>query len=77
MLSKTAAVPASPTNGDRYIVPAGAIGAWAGQAGKIAVRIAGAWEFYAPLEGWLAWVTDTTELDVFSSGSWQTLLALE
>jgi len=74
--SKTAPVPAGPTNGDRYIVPAGATGAWAGQVGKIAVRIAGVWEFHTPGEGWLAWVTEDRELDVFTGGAWETLLAL-
>lgn len=40
------------------------------------MRIAGAWEFYPPGEGWLAWVADTTELDVFTGGGWETLLAM-
>ena len=45
--------PGSPTNGDRYHVGASPTGAWSGQAGKIAVRRAGAWVFYTPKEGWL------------------------
>jgi hypothetical protein len=39
----TAAPPASPAEGERYIVPIGATGAWAGRTDQIAVRIAGAW----------------------------------
>ena len=50
--------PASPADGDRYIVAADPTGAWAGQAGKIAAYQDGAWEFYTPREGWLAWVAD-------------------
>ena len=34
--------PASPTDGDRYIVAAAATGAWAGKTGQIAARVAGA-----------------------------------
>ncbi len=45
--------PGSPTNGNRYHIGASPTGAWSGQAGKIAVRRAGAWVFYTPKEGWL------------------------
>ena len=34
--------PASPTNGDRYLIPAAATGLWAGKTNQIAVRIADA-----------------------------------
>ena len=47
--------PGSPADGARYIVAASPTGAWAGQAGKIAAYQDGAWAFYAPREGWLAW----------------------
>src|SRR5262245_34467817 len=53
-----AAPPGSPVAGDRYIVAASPIGAWAGQAGKVAAFQDGAWAFYAPQEGWIAWVAD-------------------
>jgi hypothetical protein len=76
VLSKTTDVPASPSNGDRYIVPAAATGAWSGQDGKIAVYIEGAWTFYQPAEGWRAWVVDITEEDVYTSGAWETLKVL-
>jgi Protein of unknown function (DUF2793) len=62
--------PASPTEGDRYIVAAGATGAWAGNDGKLAAWQDGAWMFYAPLEGWLAWVADEDALLAWDGTAW-------
>lgn len=62
--------PASPANGDRYIVGSAPTGAWAGQAGNIALRINGAWTFYAPKTGWLAWVQAESKLCVWTGGAW-------
>lgn len=64
------APPASPTNGDRYIVPSGATGAWSGKTGQIAVRIAGAWEYHVPQVGWLAYIEDEQVLSVFKPAGW-------
>ena len=41
--------PASPVDGDRYIVPAAAKGIWVGKTNQIAVRVAGTWEYYCLL----------------------------
>lgn len=58
----TTAPPGSPTEGDTYIVPTGATGAWTGQAGKIArwsSRITTpAWEFLTPKLNWSLAVDD-------------------
>lgn len=43
--------PASPAEGDRYLVDASPTGVWAGHAGKIAAFQDGAWIFYTPKEG--------------------------
>src|SRR5688572_6703794 len=59
-----AAPPGSPTEGTRYIVGPSATGAWAGQTGTIAAWQDGAWAFYTPHEGWLAWVADEDVLYV-------------
>ena len=48
--------PASPAEGQRHIVAAAPIAAWAGQAGKVALWLDGAWQFSTPLTGWRAWV---------------------
>ena len=50
------AAPALPAIGDRHIVAAGAVGAWAGQVGKIAVYTSTGWQFFTPLAGWQAHV---------------------
>lgn len=46
-----AAPPATPGVGDTYLVPSGATGAWAGQAGKIAEYTAAGWAIIAPTDG--------------------------
>ncbi len=66
----TTAPPGSPAEGDTYIVAPSATGGWAGQDGKFAAWLSGAWSFRTPAEGWLAYATDTAELAVFHSGAW-------
>lgn len=68
----TSAPPGSPDEGDTYIVGASATGAWSGKDGKFACWVSGAWSYRAPAEGWLAYVTDTSELAVYESGAWAT-----
>lgn len=54
------APPASPNDGDTYVIPTGATGAWVSHVGEIA-RWSGvleAWEYYVPRTGWA--VRDTT-----------------
>jgi hypothetical protein len=62
--------PATPVDGDRYIVPAGATGPWAGKTGQVAVRIAGAWEFHVPKIGWLCWIEDENVLSAYKTSGW-------
>ncbi len=68
--STTTAPPGSPTNGDRYIIPAGATGDWSGKTGEVAVRVGGAWEYYTPTEGWHAWVVSLSASLVYTSAAW-------
>ncbi|MFC3182406.1 DUF2793 domain-containing protein [Cypionkella sinensis] len=67
------APPVSPVLGDRYIVPAGATGAWAGQAGKIAMFETEVWQFFAPLAGWQAYVVAEATMAVFNGSAWLAL----
>ncbi|XDA98272.1 DUF2793 domain-containing protein [Sulfitobacter sp. LCG007] len=67
---ETTSPPASPSSGSRYIVADGALGAWAGQDGKVAVYDAGAWIYHAPRTGWRAWVQDRQMLAVFDGNEW-------
>ena len=64
------APPASPTEGDRHIVAAGATGAWAGQDGAIAIYETGTWRFEAPRAGTRAWVLGAQDLSVFDGAAW-------
>lgn len=63
--------PASPANGDGYIVPVGATGDWAGQDNAIAAFQDGTWQFFAPVTGWLAHVIDAAERVVFTGSGWK------
>ena len=62
--------PASPVEGSRYVVAAGASGAWAGESDKIAAFQDGGWSFYAPKDGWIAWVASENVLIVYDSAAW-------
>lgn len=68
-----ASPPASPVEGSRYIVAAGGAGAWAGQSGRIAAWHDAAWMFYAPVEGWIAWIADEDIAVVWNGTSWTAL----
>lgn len=65
------APPASPADGDTYLVKATATGVWAGQDGKIAYSADGGWRFYAPFAGLVAYVADETALVVFDGAAWK------
>jgi Protein of unknown function (DUF2793) len=64
--------PESPDEGDRYIVAAGAGDDWTGKDGQIAAWQDGAWMFYAPAAGWLAWVADEDQLLAWDGTGWVT-----
>ena len=61
--------PASPTEGQRWIVPASPTGVWAGHAGQIAAWQDGAWAFYVPQDGWIAFDANTDSLLWFNAGT--------
>ena len=69
------APPATPAEGDRYIVASSPTGAWSGQAQKIAAYQDGAWIFYAPKEGWISWVADENIAAAFDGAAWTALSA--
>lgn len=48
---EAAAPPATPVDGESWLVGAAATGDWAGQAGKLACRQAGNWLFVTPRDG--------------------------
>ena len=62
--------PATPAEGDRYIVPAGGTGDWTGWDLNIAYFVDGAWMKLIPRAGWRAWVGDAAALRVFDGSGW-------
>ena len=69
------APPASPTSGALYIVGAAPTGAWAGNAGKLALWQAGddltaAWRFITPKSGWLVFVVDENQYYRYDGAAW-------
>jgi hypothetical protein len=70
--STLAAPPASPANGDRYLVAASPSGAWSGQAGKIAVYY-GSWAFYTPKRGFTVRCAVKGRLD-YDGSAWVLML---
>ncbi len=68
--------PGGPTEGDRYILPAGVAGAaWAGHDTEIAIFIdpdggGAVWEFHIPKLGWDAFVQDEGFKYFWNGASW-------
>ena len=62
--------PATPDDGDRYLLGNTPTGDWVGQGSALAIRIAGQWRFMVPREGWRCWVVDENLLLVFDGSAW-------
>ncbi|MDY8111111.1 DUF2793 domain-containing protein [Fulvimarina sp. 2208YS6-2-32] len=65
--------PENPVEGERHLVAAGGTGAFAGQDGRVAAFQDGAFAFYAPQPGWLAFVAAEKMLVVFDGNGWAPL----
>jgi hypothetical protein len=63
--------PASPAEGDRYIVAAAATGDWAGEDGNVTAFVDGAWQFLTPDVGWLAYDAAGATLLVYEASGWE------
>lgn len=68
----TTAPPGGPADGDRYLIPAGATGAWSGKTDQIAVYVLPetAWRYYIPKTGWRCWVIDKEAIYVYTGSAW-------
>jgi hypothetical protein len=62
--------PATPAEGDRYIVAGAGTGAWAGKGGQIALWQDGMWRHFAPSRGFLGYVLDEGVLVAWSGTAW-------
>ena len=63
---------AAPVAGQVVHLGASPTGAWAGQAGQLAVFRDGAWVFFAPQTGWRAWQRDLARLVIWDGSGWMT-----
>lgn len=63
--------PASPAEGQLWIVGAAATGDWTGQEDNLAQYIGASWNFYIPFEGFKVWLKDSMVEARFLSGVWQ------
>ena len=61
--------PASPVNGDRYIIPSGATGVWAGKTAQIA-EYTTVWAYYTPAIGWTCYVDDEQKVYSWNGSAW-------
>ncbi|MEM1039147.1 MAG: DUF2793 domain-containing protein [Pseudomonadota bacterium] len=62
--------PETPGDGQRYIVPVGAEGAWAQQDHALAAWQDDAWAFYPPQLGWMCWLADEEKHVVWNGSAW-------
>lgn len=62
--------PGAPEEGQAWIVPVGATGAWAGQETTVAQWAGGAWRFHGPAEGMQAWIRDQALPARSEAGAW-------
>lgn len=68
----TLAAPASPSDGDIYIVPAsGVTGDWVGNENAVAVYVASAWSYITPVDGDEVTVADANLRYRFEESAWQ------
>lgn len=62
-------VPASPDDGDVYIIPSNAIGTWSPYAFYVAISVNGVWQYIPPRAGWVFYVTDEDKYYEYLTGS--------
>lgn len=62
--------PASPAEGDCYIVAENASGPWQGHANDLVRYVDGAWLFIPPWQGFIVYVASSASLSVFDGNTW-------
>lgn len=62
--------PATVQEGACFALGTGAVEAWLGQDGKLALFSNGGWQFLSPQPGWRAWGIAEAQLRVYSGGGW-------
>lgn len=64
--------PASPNNGDAYIVGSSPTGAWTGYANYVVCYYSG-WKFKQPRAGWRSWTKNGNKFLYFNGSIWASL----
>lgn len=64
------APPSSAVQGQRWIIPPAATGAWLGRTNHVAYRAPDGWRIYVPRPGWLAWSIADGKFYVFAENVW-------
>lgn len=62
--------PASPAEGDRYLVKAPGAGGFFGKDNQVAHYLDGSWSFHAPAIGWTCYVEDEATLVAWDGSAW-------
>ena len=68
---QVATPPATAGDGTIYGVPPGAVNAWAGQGGMLAIAVNGGWVFVPPRRGWRAMVLDQGMPAIWDGSDWR------
>ncbi len=74
LVLQSATTPVPPgvvVDGACYAVPVGAVNAWAGQEGLIAIGANGGWDFAQPVRGWRAFILDQGAGAIFDGTAWR------
>ena len=62
--------PSDPQEGSCFDIATAPTGAWAGKAGRLALRQDGDWIFIAPREGWRGWFLAEDRLKLHDGSAW-------
>lgn len=62
--------PATPSEGQVWVVGSAPTDAWTGHEGRLAQWIEPGWAFFDPFEGWRAWDKADQQLKTFDGSSW-------
>jgi hypothetical protein len=74
LVLQSATTPVPPgvvVDGACYAVPVGAVNAWSGQEGLIAIGTNGGWDFASPVRGWRAFIVDRGIGAFFDGSTWR------
>lgn len=73
--AEASAPPGSPAEGHCFAIAMAPSGGWSGKAGKLALFEDGAWIYFAPRTGWIAWFANDDRQKIWTGSAWADLLA--